>query len=135
MAGPTDVEDYLAGLPDDQGAALEKLRKTIRAAAPEATETISYQMPTFKLSGRVLVHYAAFKDHYSLFPRKRGGHGGTRGGTEALLRGEGHAPLHPRQAHPSCTREERSSRRGSRRTQRADVAEAMGTALAVLAAA
>jgi uncharacterized protein YdhG (YjbR/CyaY superfamily) len=68
MAGPTDVEDYLAPLPEDQRAALEKLRATIRAAAPEATETISYQMPTYKLRGRVLVYYAAFKDHCSLFP-------------------------------------------------------------------
>jgi uncharacterized protein YdhG (YjbR/CyaY superfamily) len=68
MAGPTGVEDYLAALPEDQRAALGKLRKTIRAAAPEATETISYQMPTFKDHGRVLVYYAAFKDHCSLFP-------------------------------------------------------------------
>jgi uncharacterized protein YdhG (YjbR/CyaY superfamily) len=68
MAGPTDVEDYLAALPEDQRAAREKLRKTIRTAAPEAIETISYQMPTFKLRGRALVYYAAFKDHCSLFP-------------------------------------------------------------------
>jgi uncharacterized protein YdhG (YjbR/CyaY superfamily) len=68
MAGPTGVEDYLAALPEDQRAALETLRKTIKAAAPEATETISYQMPTFKDHGRVLVYYAAFKDHCSLFP-------------------------------------------------------------------
>jgi uncharacterized protein YdhG (YjbR/CyaY superfamily) len=68
MAGPTSVEDYLAALPEAPRAALEKLRKTIRAAAPEATETISYQMPTFKLNGRFLVSYAAFKDHCSLFP-------------------------------------------------------------------
>jgi uncharacterized protein YdhG (YjbR/CyaY superfamily) len=68
MAEPAGVEDYLAALPEDQRAALEKLRTTIRAAAPEATETISYQMPTFKLRGRVLVYYAAFKDHCSLFP-------------------------------------------------------------------
>jgi uncharacterized protein YdhG (YjbR/CyaY superfamily) len=62
------VEDYLAALPGDQRAALEKLRKTIMTTAPDATETISYQMPTFKLRGRVLVYYAAFKDHCSLFP-------------------------------------------------------------------
>jgi uncharacterized protein YdhG (YjbR/CyaY superfamily) len=68
MATPTSVEDYLAALPEAQRAALEKLRKTIRAAAPEATETISYQMPAFRLHGRFLVSYAAFKDHYSLFP-------------------------------------------------------------------
>jgi uncharacterized protein YdhG (YjbR/CyaY superfamily) len=68
VAGPTSVEDYLAALPEEQRVVLEKLRKTIRAAAPEATETISYQMPTFKDNGRVLVYYAAFKDHCSLFP-------------------------------------------------------------------
>jgi len=68
MAGPTSVEDYLAALPDEQRVVLEKLRKTIRAAAPEASETISYQMPTFKDHGRVLVYYAAFRGHCSLFP-------------------------------------------------------------------
>jgi uncharacterized protein YdhG (YjbR/CyaY superfamily) len=68
MATPTTVEDYLATLPDAERAALEKLRKTIKAAAPEATETISYQMPAFKLHGRFLVSYAAFKNHCSFFP-------------------------------------------------------------------
>ncbi len=68
MAGPADVDTYLAALGDDQRAALEKLRKTIKAAAPRAVETISYQMPAFKLEGRFLVSYAAFKDHCSLFP-------------------------------------------------------------------
>jgi uncharacterized protein YdhG (YjbR/CyaY superfamily) len=68
MPGPTGVEDYLAALPEDQRAALAKLRKTIRTTAPDVTETFSYQMPTFKLRGRVLVYYAAFKDHCSLFP-------------------------------------------------------------------
>jgi len=68
MAEPTSVEDYLAALPEGPRAALEKLRKTIKAAAPESTETISYQMPAFKLHGRFLVSYAAFKHHCSLFP-------------------------------------------------------------------
>jgi len=68
MAAPTNVEDYLAGLPDGPRAALEDLRKTIIAAAPEATEAISYRMPAFKLHGRILVYFAAFKDHCSLFP-------------------------------------------------------------------
>ena len=71
MAAPTSVEDYLAALPEESRAALERLRKTIRAAAPEATETISYQMPAFKDHGRFLVSYAAFKDHCSLFPASR----------------------------------------------------------------
>jgi uncharacterized protein YdhG (YjbR/CyaY superfamily) len=68
MAGSADVDTYLAALGDDQRAALERLRKTIRAAAPDAVETISYQMPAFKLEGRFLVSYAAFKDHCSFFP-------------------------------------------------------------------
>ena len=68
MAAPTSVEDYLAAVPEEPRAALEKLRRTIKAAAPYATETISYQMPAFKDDGRFLVSYAAFKDHCSLFP-------------------------------------------------------------------
>ena len=68
MAASTSVEDYLAALPEEQRIALEKLRKTIKAAAPKANETISYQMPAFKQDGRFLVSYAAFKDHCSLYP-------------------------------------------------------------------
>ncbi|HXJ62820.1 MAG TPA: DUF1801 domain-containing protein [Actinomycetota bacterium] len=67
-AGPAEVDAYLAALPDDQRALLAKLRETIRAAAPSAVETISYQMPAFKLHGRFLVSYAGFSDHCSLFP-------------------------------------------------------------------
>jgi uncharacterized protein YdhG (YjbR/CyaY superfamily) len=78
MATPTSVEDYLAALPEAPRAALEKLRKTIKDAAPEATETISYQMPTFKEHGRFLVSYAAFKDHLQPFPREQEGPRGTR---------------------------------------------------------
>jgi uncharacterized protein YdhG (YjbR/CyaY superfamily) len=68
MATPTSVDEYLRALPKGQRAVLEKLRKTIKAAAPGATEGISYQMPAFKLEGRFLVSFAAFKDHLSLFP-------------------------------------------------------------------
>lgn len=68
MTSPTTVDEYLAALPDGPRAVLEELRATIRAAAPEATETISYQMPTFMHRGRLLVSFAAFKHHYSLFP-------------------------------------------------------------------
>jgi uncharacterized protein YdhG (YjbR/CyaY superfamily) len=67
-AGPTTVEEYLSGLPDRERSVLEALRRTIHAAAPEATEAISYQMPAFKQGGRFLVSYAAFSDHCSLFP-------------------------------------------------------------------
>jgi len=68
MTGQSDVEDYLAALPDGPRAEMEAMRATIKAAAPEATEQISYQMPAFKSHGRFLVSYASFKDHYSLFP-------------------------------------------------------------------
>jgi uncharacterized protein YdhG (YjbR/CyaY superfamily) len=68
MAGPTTVEEYMAGLPPADREALERLRATIRSVVPEATEAISYQMPAFKLHGRFLVSYAAFRDHCSLFP-------------------------------------------------------------------
>jgi uncharacterized protein YdhG (YjbR/CyaY superfamily) len=69
MAAPTSVEDYMAALPDERRAVLEELREAIKAAAPEATETIAYQMPAFRSHGRqFLVSYAAYKNHYSLFP-------------------------------------------------------------------
>ena len=68
MAGSSSVDDYLAQVPEEPRAVLEKLRKTIKAAAPKAVETISYQMPTFKYQGRALVGFAAFKNHCSLFP-------------------------------------------------------------------
>jgi uncharacterized protein YdhG (YjbR/CyaY superfamily) len=63
-----DVDEYMAQLPDDRRAVMEQLRSTIRSAAPDATEVISYNMPAFRLGGRFLVSYEAFKRHYSLFP-------------------------------------------------------------------
>ena len=68
MSTPTGVDDYLAGVPDGPRKALQKLRETIKAAAPDATETIAYTMPAFRLDGRFFVSYAAYKDHCSLFP-------------------------------------------------------------------
>lgn len=68
MTTPASVEEYMAGIPRASRTVLETLRTTIKAAAPEAAETISYQMPAFKLDGRFLVSYAAFKRHCSLFP-------------------------------------------------------------------
>ena len=64
----SEVDDYLAEVPSEARATLEKLRKTIKAVVPGAVEVISYQIPTFKLNGRMLVSYAAFKDHCSFFP-------------------------------------------------------------------
>lgn len=61
------VDDYLAGVPETARSTLQKLRQTIRAAAPQADEVISYGMPMFKQQG-MLVGFAAFKNHCSLFP-------------------------------------------------------------------
>jgi uncharacterized protein YdhG (YjbR/CyaY superfamily) len=63
-----DVDEYMAQLPVDRRAVMEELRRTIRAAAPGATEAIAYNMPAFRLDGRFLVSYEAYKRHYSLFP-------------------------------------------------------------------
>lgn len=68
MAKHESVDGYMATLPDDRRAAMESLRQTIRAAAPAATEAISYNMPAFRLDGRFFVSYEAYKRHYSLFP-------------------------------------------------------------------
>jgi uncharacterized protein YdhG (YjbR/CyaY superfamily) len=64
---PQTVDEYLAALPKDKRVTLEKLRQTIKSAAPKATEGISYQMPMFKYHG-MLAGFAAFKDHCSFFP-------------------------------------------------------------------
>src|SRR5882672_1139052 len=61
------VDAYLAALPQEARTTLEKIRKAIKAAAPKATEVISYQMPMYKHHG-MLVGFAAFKDHCSFFP-------------------------------------------------------------------
>jgi len=64
---PGSIDDYLATLPEDKRAALEKLRRIIRIAVPDATEVISYRIPAYKYHGKLLVGFAAFKDHCSFF--------------------------------------------------------------------
>jgi uncharacterized protein YdhG (YjbR/CyaY superfamily) len=61
-----NVDEYLAAVPSEVQPVLEKLRKTIRSAAPQAEEVISYQIPTYKYHGP-LVHFAAFRNHCSFF--------------------------------------------------------------------
>jgi uncharacterized protein YdhG (YjbR/CyaY superfamily) len=63
---PKTVDEYLARVPPTFRTALQRLRKTIKAAAPDADEVISYQMPAFRQNG-MLVYFAAFEDHCSLF--------------------------------------------------------------------
>jgi len=67
QAVPQTIDEYIAGFPADVQEVLQKIRKTVHEAAPEATEKISYQMPTFYLKGN-LVHFAAFKEHIGFYP-------------------------------------------------------------------
>lgn len=62
------VDAYLAGLPPESAAALREMRDAVRACAPGATETIAYGIPTFRLDGTSLVHFAAFKAHVGFYP-------------------------------------------------------------------
>jgi uncharacterized protein YdhG (YjbR/CyaY superfamily) len=62
------IDEYIAGFPLETQRVLEEVRALIRAAAPEATETISYAMPTFDLNGRHLVHFAGYEKHIGFYP-------------------------------------------------------------------
>lgn len=64
---PKTIDEYIARFPADIRTILEKVRTTIRTAAPEAKETISYQMPAFKQHG-ILVFFAGWKEHIGLYP-------------------------------------------------------------------
>ena len=62
------MDQYIAAFPKDTQQVLEELRSTIKAAAPEVVEKITYQMPTFDLNGRHLVYFSAWKHHIGLYP-------------------------------------------------------------------
>ncbi|MBX2960884.1 MAG: DUF1801 domain-containing protein [Cyclobacteriaceae bacterium] len=66
-----DIDSYILIFPKDVQVLLQQLRETIRKAAPQAEEVISYQMPTFKLNGN-LVHFAAYKNHIGFYPAPSG---------------------------------------------------------------
>lgn len=68
---PGSIDEYISGFPPDVQKLLNKVRRTIREAAPDAEEAISYQIPTFKLKGN-LVHFAAFKNHIGFYPTSSG---------------------------------------------------------------
>src|SRR5256712_2444321 len=65
------IDEYIKTFPNDVQRILEKMRKTIRDAAPEAAEAISYQIPAIKLNG-ALVYFAAFKNHIGFYPTSSG---------------------------------------------------------------
>jgi uncharacterized protein YdhG (YjbR/CyaY superfamily) len=62
------VDEYIASQPEAARPVLEEVRRAIRAALPEATEVISYQIPAFKVPGGAALYFAGWKDHYSLYP-------------------------------------------------------------------
>ena len=67
-ATPQNIDEYIAGFPKDVQQLLENIRQTIKKATPQAEETISYKMPTFKLKGQDLIYFAAYKKHIGLYP-------------------------------------------------------------------
>ena len=70
-AAPKSIDEYIASFSPEVRAILERIRLTVKSAAPDAQETISYGMPTFTLNG-ALVHFAAFKEHIGFYPPVRG---------------------------------------------------------------
>ena len=64
----TSIDEYIATFPPDIQMILEELRASIHAAAPDAKETISYNIPTFTLNGTYLIYFAGWKKHISLYP-------------------------------------------------------------------
>ena len=71
MAKPFDtVEEYIAAQPEAARKTLQRVRDTIRKALPKAEETISYNMPTYKISGETVLYFAGWKRHFSLYPVK-----------------------------------------------------------------
>lgn len=69
---PTSIDEYIAGFPKETQKALKLIRATIRKAAPNATEAISYAIPAFKLDGKWLIYFAGFANHVSVYPAPRG---------------------------------------------------------------
>jgi uncharacterized protein YdhG (YjbR/CyaY superfamily) len=71
LAAPRNIDEYIASFSPEVQAVLERIRLTVRRAAPDAQETISYKIPAFTLNG-ILVYFAAFKKHVGLYPPVRG---------------------------------------------------------------
>ena len=71
QTAPKNIDEYIAGFPPDIQEILEKIRLTIRKAAPKAEEAIKYMMPTFTLNGN-LVHFGAYKTHIGFYPAPKG---------------------------------------------------------------
>ena len=68
----TTIDEYIAEFPPEVQVRLEEMRTLIRSLAPDATESISYAIPTFDLNGKHLVHFAAYKNHIGFYPTPNG---------------------------------------------------------------
>lgn len=64
----TSIDEYIARFPEPTRERLSRVRAVVHAAAPEAVETISYEIPTFDLGGRHLIHFAGYEHHIGLYP-------------------------------------------------------------------
>lgn len=71
MPKPTSVAEYIASQPKAAQATLKLVRRIIREAMPEAEEVISYSIPGYRLGGRVVLYFAGWKAHYSLYPASK----------------------------------------------------------------
>lgn len=71
-AKPANIDEYIAGFPAETRNVLEQVRNTIKTAAPDAEEAISYGIPTFKLQNVNLVHFAGFQHHIGFYPAPTG---------------------------------------------------------------
>lgn len=67
----TSVAEYIAVQPPGARSALRKVRAALRKALPTAEEVISYQIPAYKLNGRIVIYFAGWKGHYSIYPAQR----------------------------------------------------------------
>ncbi|TKC10861.1 hypothetical protein FA048_11885 [Pedobacter polaris] len=72
MNAPTNIDEYISSFPHEVKTILEKVRSTIKKAAPEAEESISYTMPAFKLKGKPLVYFAGYKSHIGFYATPTG---------------------------------------------------------------
>ncbi|MBD0285902.1 MAG: DUF1801 domain-containing protein [Flavisolibacter sp.] len=67
-----NIDEYITAFPEETGRLLNQIRSAIQKAAPQAEETISYAIPTFKLNGRPLIYFAGYKNHVAVYPVPRG---------------------------------------------------------------
>lgn len=72
MAKPVTVDDYLAALPPSTRTVLRQVRRALKAALPKAEEVISYSMPAFRLADGVVIWFAGWKNHVSIYPASKG---------------------------------------------------------------